>query len=193
MAWSRQANQASILYQATLTLSLSGKIDYNLLTFKLVLCSRLHNKRIITRQDVWSREDFLKASLGCWVYSYSSLIMIKNLASGNIKMYIVYICHWFFGRGQIHFSFFHMFSFSFTYNWWYRINCLAASCLMQAWLMWNFITFRLRKLREQSVASRKTRSPSKKKAVTKGEQQIPEHIILESQRLSRSNFTIRWY
>ncbi|PVD32561.1 hypothetical protein C0Q70_08002 [Pomacea canaliculata] len=48
-----------------------------------------------------------------------------------------------------------------------RINCLAASCLMQAWLMWNFITFRLRKLREQSVASRKTRSPSKKKAVTK--------------------------
>lgn len=108
MAWSRQANQASILYQATLTLSLSGKIDYNLLTFKLVLCNRLHNKRIITRQDVWFREDFLKASLGCWVYSYSSLIMIKNLGSGNIKMYIVYICHWFFGRGQMVCFHFHL-------------------------------------------------------------------------------------
>lgn len=46
-----------------------------------------------------------------------------------------------------------------------RINCLAASCLMQAWLMWNFITFQLRKLRERSIATRKTRSPSKKKSV----------------------------
>nr|KAG5698887.1 hypothetical protein BaRGS_006781 [Batillaria attramentaria] len=46
-----------------------------------------------------------------------------------------------------------------------KINCLAASCLMQAWLMWNFITFQLRKLRERSVATRKTRSPSKKKPV----------------------------
>ncbi|XP_076457217.1 translocating chain-associated membrane protein 1-like 1 isoform X2 [Babylonia areolata] len=44
-----------------------------------------------------------------------------------------------------------------------RINCLAAICLMQAWLMWNFITFHLRKLRERSMASRKLRSPSKKK------------------------------
>lgn len=45
-----------------------------------------------------------------------------------------------------------------------RINCLAAVCLMQAWLMWNFITFQLRKMRERSNVGKKTRSPSKKKA-----------------------------
>ncbi|XP_076437685.1 translocating chain-associated membrane protein 1-like 1 [Babylonia areolata] len=44
-----------------------------------------------------------------------------------------------------------------------RINCLAAVCLMQAWLMWNFITFQLRKLRERSGVAKKPRSPSKKK------------------------------
>ncbi|XP_070208733.1 LOW QUALITY PROTEIN: translocating chain-associated membrane protein 1-like 1 [Littorina saxatilis] len=48
-------------------------------------------------------------------------------------------------------------------TWLVRINCLFAICLMQAWLMWNFITFQLRKLRERSSATRKTRSPSKKK------------------------------
>ncbi|KAL8623721.1 hypothetical protein ACOMHN_004785 [Nucella lapillus] len=45
-----------------------------------------------------------------------------------------------------------------------RISCLAAVCLLQAWLMWNFITFHLRKLRERSLATRKTRSPIKKKS-----------------------------
>ncbi|XP_067665421.1 translocating chain-associated membrane protein 1-like 1 [Haliotis asinina] len=44
-----------------------------------------------------------------------------------------------------------------------RINCLAAVCILQAWMMWNFITFHLRKLREKSAAAKKTRSPSKKK------------------------------
>ncbi|KAI0216988.1 Translocating chain-associated membrane protein 1 [Lamellibrachia satsuma] len=34
-----------------------------------------------------------------------------------------------------------------------RINCLVAVCLLQAWMMWNFITFHLRRLREQRMAS----------------------------------------
>ncbi|XP_005110397.1 translocating chain-associated membrane protein 1-like 1 [Aplysia californica] len=44
-----------------------------------------------------------------------------------------------------------------------RINCLVAVCLGQAGLMWNFITFHLRKLRERSSSGKKPRSPTKKK------------------------------
>lgn len=46
-----------------------------------------------------------------------------------------------------------------------RMTCLAAVCLTQAGLMWNFITFQLRKYREKSASSatRKPRSPTKKK------------------------------
>ena len=57
-----------------------------------------------------------------------------------------------------------------------RINCLAAICLMQAWLMWNFITFQLRKLRERSSTSKKTRSPSKKKPA-KGRWTVPSEVV----------------
>ncbi|CAG5127943.1 unnamed protein product [Candidula unifasciata] len=46
-----------------------------------------------------------------------------------------------------------------------RINCLAALCLIQAGLMWNFITFHLRKWRENSGSSKRARSPVKKKTV----------------------------
>ncbi|ELU13900.1 hypothetical protein CAPTEDRAFT_175940 [Capitella teleta] len=34
-----------------------------------------------------------------------------------------------------------------------RINCLAAVCLLQAWMMWHFITFHLRRLRERSASA----------------------------------------
>lgn len=44
-----------------------------------------------------------------------------------------------------------------------RINCLAAVSLLQAWMMWNFINFHLRRLRERSAVSRKIKSPAKKK------------------------------
>lgn len=45
-----------------------------------------------------------------------------------------------------------------------RINCLAAVCLLQAWMMWNFINFHLRRMRERGAASRKLRSPKKTKS-----------------------------
>ncbi|BFZ21217.1 hypothetical protein BsWGS_24256 [Bradybaena similaris] len=45
-----------------------------------------------------------------------------------------------------------------------RINCLVAVCLSQAGLMWNFITFHLRKWRERSGGNKRLRSPIKKKA-----------------------------
>ncbi|CAG2113550.1 unnamed protein product, partial [Medioppia subpectinata] len=32
-----------------------------------------------------------------------------------------------------------------------RINCLAAICLLQAWMMWNFINFHLRRMREKAA------------------------------------------
>ncbi|KAJ8321932.1 hypothetical protein KUTeg_000403 [Tegillarca granosa] len=43
------------------------------------------------------------------------------------------------------------------------INCLAAVCLLQAWMMWNFINFHLRRLREKTAVSRKLKSPAKRK------------------------------
>lgn len=46
---------------------------------------------------------------------------------------------------------------------WIRINCLAAVCLLQAWMMWNFINFHLRRLREKTAVSRKLKSPAKRK------------------------------
>lgn len=53
-----------------------------------------------------------------------------------------------------------------------RINCLAATCLLQAWMMWNFITFHLKRLREKTVASRKAKSPTKKRGKVAQEDDI---------------------
>jgi len=59
-----------------------------------------------------------------------------------------------------------------------RINCLVAVCLLQAWMMWNFITFHLRRLRERTAAgaavssfsfSKKSSTPKKKDKKNKGE------------------------
>ncbi|XP_064596873.1 translocating chain-associated membrane protein 1-like 1 [Liolophura sinensis] len=48
-----------------------------------------------------------------------------------------------------------------------RINSLAALCLLQAWMMWNFITFHLKRLREKSGANRRPTSPKKKQKSVK--------------------------
>jgi translocating chain-associated membrane protein 1 len=51
-----------------------------------------------------------------------------------------------------------------------RVNCLAAICLLQAWMMWNFITFHLRRRRERQGAqpsSAPKRTFSEKKAAKK--------------------------
>lgn len=53
-----------------------------------------------------------------------------------------------------------------------RINCLAATCLLQAWMMWNFITFHLKRLREKAIATRKTKSPMKKRGKVAQEDDI---------------------
>lgn len=54
-----------------------------------------------------------------------------------------------------------------------RINCLAATCLLQAWMMWNFITFHLKRLREKTLATRsKTKSPMKKRGKVAQEDDI---------------------
>jgi len=46
-----------------------------------------------------------------------------------------------------------------------RINCLLAVCLLQAWMMWNFITFHLKRMRERTAAA----SLAKRKGATKKE------------------------
>lgn len=43
----------------------------------------------------------------------------------------------------------------------FRMTCLSAICLTQAWMMWKFINFQLKKWREQSQIQ-----ASKKKAVS---------------------------
>ncbi|PSN55048.1 Translocating chain-associated membrane protein 1-like 1 [Blattella germanica] len=44
-----------------------------------------------------------------------------------------------------------------------RIAALAAVCLLQAWLMWNFITFHLKRMREQTPAQPVARKPKQEK------------------------------
>ncbi|KAL5013825.1 hypothetical protein ScPMuIL_008095 [Solemya velum] len=46
-----------------------------------------------------------------------------------------------------------------------RINCLMALCLLQAWMMWNFITFHLKRLREKSGTARRVKSPKRKPTI----------------------------
>lgn len=42
----------------------------------------------------------------------------------------------------------------------FRLNALIAVCLLQAWLMWNFITFHLRRMREAKSAASEAKSSS---------------------------------
>jgi len=44
-----------------------------------------------------------------------------------------------------------------------RIAALAAVCLLQAWLMWNFITFHLKRMREQAPVQPVARKPKQDK------------------------------
>lgn len=51
-----------------------------------------------------------------------------------------------------------------------RINCLMAICLCQAWMMWNFINFHLKRMREKALelqAKRKTNKSKPSKLKTK--------------------------
>jgi len=41
-----------------------------------------------------------------------------------------------------------------------RINCLAAVCLLEAWMMWNFINFHLRRMREKAAEAAALRKKS---------------------------------
>ncbi|XP_043197025.1 translocating chain-associated membrane protein 1-like isoform X2 [Amphibalanus amphitrite] len=45
-----------------------------------------------------------------------------------------------------------------------RVNCLAGICLLQAWMMWHFITYHLRRMREQAALkpAPKKAAPAKK-------------------------------
>merc|ERR1712062_755172 len=52
-----------------------------------------------------------------------------------------------------------------------RLNCLVAVCLLQAWMMWNWITFQVKRMRESkntssssSSAASKTRKTEQEKA-----------------------------
>lgn len=49
-----------------------------------------------------------------------------------------------------------------------RLNCIVAVCLLQAWMMWNFVNFHLKRMRERTAArqaaqaKRKTAGPPRK-------------------------------
>ncbi|CAL1280330.1 unnamed protein product [Larinioides sclopetarius] len=49
-----------------------------------------------------------------------------------------------------------------------RINSLVAVCLLQAWMMWNFINFHLKRMRERAAQI----ASSKKKALAKKEKKL---------------------
>ncbi|GFR31898.1 translocating chain-associated membrane protein 1-like 1 [Trichonephila clavata] len=49
-----------------------------------------------------------------------------------------------------------------------RINCLVSICLLQAWMMWNFINFHLKRMRERAAQI----ASSKKKALVKKDKKL---------------------
>lgn len=60
-----------------------------------------------------------------------------------------------------------------------RINSLLAVCLLQAWMMWNFITFHLKRMRERAAAAApkkpaKAKSQKKVKKVEEDVSELPE-------------------
>ncbi|XP_067009033.1 translocating chain-associated membrane protein 1 [Anabrus simplex] len=59
-----------------------------------------------------------------------------------------------------------------------RIAALAAVCFLQAWLMWNFITFHLKRRREMTAALTTTRKPrqDKKSASKKKKEDHKRHV-----------------
>ncbi len=74
-----------------------------------------------------------------------------------------------------------------SYNtFFFRLNALAAVGLLQAWLMWNFITFHLRRQRENAAAtqaalalstsagSSKSKKTQQEKAKARKEQKQPK-------------------
>jgi len=74
-----------------------------------------------------------------------------------------------------------------------RINCLAALCILQAWMMWNFITFHLRRAREAaaSMPVKKPLAGSFKKKTdkkSKGDADSDENSGVET---SQENGTVR--
>jgi len=52
-----------------------------------------------------------------------------------------------------------------------RLNCLLAVCLLQAWLMWNFIMFQVKRAREAGPASGSNASSAGKNSTRKTEQE----------------------
>jgi len=52
-----------------------------------------------------------------------------------------------------------------------RLNCLLAVCLLQAWLMWNFIMFQVKRAREAGPASSSNASAAGKSSTRKTEQE----------------------
>lgn len=65
-----------------------------------------------------------------------------------------------------------------------RMTCLAAICLTQAWMMWKFINFQLKKWREHSqnqASKKKTASPKSrphKRDAARGESSFPTVYII---------------
>ncbi|XP_037081809.1 translocating chain-associated membrane protein 1-like isoform X1 [Pollicipes pollicipes] len=64
-----------------------------------------------------------------------------------------------------------------------RVNCLAAICLLQAWMMWHFITYHLRRRREQApakpvlkkvTAAKQDKKPKEKKSKKRDEEDMSE-------------------
>lgn len=53
----------------------------------------------------------------------------------------------------------------------FRLNALVAVCLLQAWLMWNFIMFQVKRAREASTSSAERISPNKIGSTRKSEQE----------------------
>jgi len=58
-----------------------------------------------------------------------------------------------------------------------RLNCLLTICGLQAWLMWNFINFHLRRVRERSAQTKPRPSNQTRAAMNKRKAKKLEHEV----------------
>jgi len=57
-----------------------------------------------------------------------------------------------------------------------RINCLVAVSLLQAWMMWNFINFHLKRRREKNAELNAIKKKAAKKAVPAKAKKVDEDV-----------------
>jgi len=64
----------------------------------------------------------------------------------------------------------------FFLNFCHRINCLLALCFLQTWMMWNFITFHLKRMRERALEAQQQRKKQNRNQAKKSSKKPDDDV-----------------